>query len=230
MPEKPIATKHHAATGKTLEPKSPGKVLLPIARGVISDALGKPKETRPGEIRRDQIRPSETVDENYPWLHEKGASFVTLTMSQRLRGCIGSLEAHRPLLLDVKTNAYAAAFRDPRFSPLTLAELEATEIEISLLSAKQPMLFSGERDALAQLQPGVDGVIFEFGRYRSTFLPQVWEQLPDVKTFMAHLKHKAGLHPEFWDEEVKLYRYSVKKFKEKDIKAESENDAERPES
>jgi len=220
MPEKPIATKRHATTEKTLAPENPGKVLLPIARGVISDALGKSGETKS----------SETVDENYPWLHEKGASFVTLTMSQRLRGCIGSLEAHRPLLLDVKTNAYAAAFRDPRFSPLTLAELEATEIEISLLSAKQPMLFSGERDALAQLQPGVDGVIFEFGRYRSTFLPQVWEQLPDVKTFMAHLKHKAGLHPEFWNEEVKLYRYSVKKFKEKDIKAESENDAERPES
>ncbi|MFZ3086494.1 MAG: AMMECR1 domain-containing protein, partial [Methylotenera sp.] len=98
MPEKPIATKHHTITEKPLAPESPGKVLLPIARGVISDALGKSGEAKSNG----------TVDENYPWLHEKGASFVTLTMSQRLRGCIGSLEAHRPLLLDVKTNAYAA--------------------------------------------------------------------------------------------------------------------------
>lgn len=203
------------ATKKPLSPKHHGEILLPIARGVISEALGKP---------------SETVNDSFPWLHEKGASFVTLTMSQHLRGCIGSLEAHRPLLLDVKANAYAAAFRDPRFSPLTAAELEATEIEISLLSAKQPLQFSSERDALAQLQPGVDGIIFEYGRHRSTFLPQVWEQLPDTKKFMAHLKHKAGLYQDFWNDEVKLYRYTVTKFKEKDIRQESENTAGRLES
>lgn len=190
--------------------ENPGKVLIPIARNVISSALGKP---------------SNEVDEDLPWLHKQGASFVTLTMSQKLRGCIGTLEPHRPLLVDVKANAYAAAFRDPRFSPLTAAELNATEIEISLLSATQPLQFSGERDALAQLQPGIDGVIFQFGHYRSTFLPQVWEQLPDTPTFMAHLKHKAGLHPAFWDDEVKLYRYTVTKFKEKDIKQENESNA-----
>lgn len=179
-----------------------GKVLLSIARAVISDAWG---------------RSSGGVPEDSPWLQEKGASFVTLTQHQELRGCIGTLQAHRSLLLDVKSNAHAAAFRDRRFSPLTEAELDATDIEISLLSAMQPLPFSDEHDALAQLQPGIDGVVFEFGRYRSTFLPQVWEQLPDATLFMAHLKHKAGLHPDFWAREVKLYRYTVSKWKEVDL-------------
>jgi uncharacterized protein len=183
----------------------PGQVLIPLARAAILSAFGKPY----GKIAED-----------FPWLHEKGASFVTLTQNQKLRGCIGTLEAHRPLLIDVKANANAAAFRDPRFSPLTEEELDYTRIEISLLSAMQAMEFSGERDALTQLQPGIDGIVFEFGRYRSTFLPQVWEQLPDASVFMAHLKHKAGLQPEFWDEEVKLYRYTVSKWKEKDVSKE----------
>ncbi len=186
---------------------NPGKILMPIARATISNALGKPYNA---------------TNEDLPWLHEKGASFVTLTQNEQLRGCIGTLEAHRPLLIDVKANAHAAAFRDPRFSPLTVHELDSTEIEISLLSAMQPLVFSGEHDALAQLQPGVDGVVFEFGHYRSTFLPQVWEQLPEADVFMAHLKHKAGLQPGFWDEEVKLYRYSVSKWKERDITKEVE--------
>jgi AmmeMemoRadiSam system protein A len=150
-------------------------------------------------------------------LHEKGASFVTLTQNQKLRGCIGTLEAHRPLLIDVKANANAAAFRDPRFPPLTAEEFDYTKIEISLLSAMQAIEFSGERDALKQLRPGIDGIVFEFGRYRSTFLPQVWEQLSDASIFMAHLKQKAGLTPEFWNEKVKLYRYTISKWKEKDI-------------
>ncbi len=188
-------------------PENPGKVLLPIARDVISKTLG---------------RLSGGAAEDLLWLHEKGASFVTLTQRLQLRGCIGTLEAHRSLLLDVSANAYAAAFRDLRFSPLTAAELDHTEIEVSLLSIMQPLLFAGEQDALAQLQPGVDGVVFEFGIHRSTFLPQVWEQLPDASVFMAHLKRKAGLYPEFWDEEVKLYRYTVSKWKEKDITKEVE--------
>ena len=187
---------------KNIAHEQKGKLLLPIARAVISDALG---------------RQSKSVDETQPWLHDKGASFVTLTMNQHLRGCIGSLEAHRPLLMDVKANAYAAAFRDPRFSPLTIAELDTTEIEISLLSPQQPLSFKDEADALAQLQPNIDGIVFKYGHYRSTFLPQVWEQLTDATTFMAHLKHKAGLHPEFWHDDVELYRYTVTKFKEKDL-------------
>jgi AmmeMemoRadiSam system protein A len=199
MPEK---TSHNKLAEKMIVHEHKGKILLPIARSVISDALGKQ---------------SESVDENQPWLYDKAASFVTLTMNQHLRGCIGSLEAHRPLLLDVKANAYAAAFRDPRFSPLTISELDATEIEISLLSPQQPLSFKNEADALAQLRPMIDGVVFKYGHYRSTFLPQVWEQLTDAKTFMTHLKHKAGLHPEFWHDDVELYRYTVTKFKEKEL-------------
>jgi uncharacterized protein len=183
-------------------PDNPGKLLLPIARAAISNAFN---------------RSDTAAVEDEPWLQEKGASFVTLTQKGKLRGCIGTLEAHRSLLLDVKTNAYAAAFRDPRFASLAETELSYTQIEISLLSAMLPMQFSDENDALSQLRPGIDGVTFEADHHHSTFLPQVWEQLPDPATFMAHLKHKAGLQPEFWDETVKLYRYTVSKWKEEDI-------------
>jgi len=127
--------------------------------------------------------------------------------------------AHRPLLEDIKENAIAAAFRDPRFSPMTAYEFEYTQVEISLLSTAEPMAFADERDALTQLRPHVDGVIFEYGRYRSTFLPQVWEQLPDPVEFMAHLKYKAGLSTTFWAQEVKLSRYTVQKWKQQDFEA-----------
>ena len=184
-------------------PENPGEVLLPIARTTISSALGRP-------------RAGVTADST--WLLEKGACFVTLTRHGQLRGCIGTLQAHRSLQLDVKANAHAAAFRDPRFSPLTKNELDQTNIEISLLSAMQPLHFSDEHHALAQLRPGIDGVVFEFGHYRSTFLPQVWEQLPDVAAFMSHLKHKAGLPPDFWSSQVRLHRYTVNKWKEGDAR------------
>lgn len=182
-----------------------GKILLPIARASISDALGRPLKAAEDAI----------------WLRDKAACFVTLTQNDELRGCIGTLEAHRSLLEDVKQNALAAAFKDPRFKPLSREELDITEIEISLLSAMQPLDFSSEQEALAQLRPGVDGVVFEFGHYRSTFLPQVWEQLPTSKEFMAHLKHKAGLQPEFWADQVKLLRYTVNKWKERDFEVQT---------
>ena len=177
-----------------------GEILLRIARLSIAGALGDSYET----------------DDSAAWLQELGATFVTLTQKGQLRGCIGSLQAHRSLLDDVKANAAAAALHDPRFEPLTAPELEITEIEVSLLSALQPMQFSSEANALAQLRPGVDGVVLEYGRYRSTFLPQVWEQLPDAVQFMAQLKLKAGLPAHFWAAEVKLQRYTVSKFKESD--------------
>lgn len=176
-------------------------MLLPIARAAIADALG---QTR-------------TAAEDAEWLHEPGACFITLTQAGQLRGCIGSLHAHRTLLADVKANARAAALRDPRFAPLRAAELEYTDIEISLLSAMQPLHFAGEADALAQLRPGHDGVVFEYGRYHSTFLPQVWEQLPSAHEFIAHLKMKCGLPADFWAQEVKLHRYSVNKWRERDL-------------
>jgi AmmeMemoRadiSam system protein A len=176
-----------------------GEVLLAIARAAISKALGE-------SVNKPYV--------NYPWLKEKGATFVTLTKNQTLRGCIGSIEAYRSLLLDVESNALAAAFRDPRFPPLALDELNSVMIEVSLLSKLQPIHFISEQDALSQLQSGIDGVLFEYKTYRSTFLPQVWDQLPEPSDFMSHLKQKAGLAPDFWDDEIKLSRYGVSKWKE----------------
>lgn len=187
-------------------PADAGRILLPLARAAITHALGQPG----GSI--------EDADdaEGAAWLQQPGACFVTLTQQHQLRGCIGSLEAYQSLLDDVKANAVAAALRDPRFKPLSRAELAATRIEVSVLSPMQAMHFESEAQALAQLRPGVDGVAFQYGRYRSTFLPQVWAQLPDVHQFMAHLKQKAGLPADFWHAGVQLLRYSVHQWQEEE--------------
>jgi uncharacterized protein len=176
-----------------------GKILLPIARAAISHVLNVPH----------------TADETAAWLTEHGACFVTLTQSGELRGCIGSLQAHRPLLADVKSNAVSAALHDPRFTPLRAEELDITTVEISLLSATQAMEVRDEADALAQLRPNIDGIVFEYGHYRSTFLPQVWESLAQPRQFLAMLRRKAGLPDDFWAEGVKLSRYTVTKWSEK---------------
>lgn len=177
---------------------SVGELLLPIARAAIASALGLGAQ----------------APEDASCLQQPGACFVTLTQRGQLRGCIGSLEARRSLLADVKANAVAAALQDPRFAPLTPGELALTRVEVSLLSPLQEMHFASEADALAQLRPGIDGVVFSFGRHRSTFLPQVWEQLPGAAEFMAQLKRKAGLAADFWDPAVRLQRYSVAKWQE----------------
>jgi AmmeMemoRadiSam system protein B/AmmeMemoRadiSam system protein A len=177
---------------------SVGELLLPIARAAIASALGLGAQA--------PVAAS--------CLQEPGACFVTLTQRGQLRGCIGSLEARRSLLADVKANAVAAALQDPRFAPLTPGELALTRVEVSLLSPLQEMHFASEADALAQLRPGIDGVVFSFGRHRSTFLPQVWEQLPGAAEFMEQLKRKAGLAADFWDPAVRLQRYSVAKWQE----------------
>jgi AmmeMemoRadiSam system protein A len=173
-----------------------GQVLLQIARAAISRELGVQQE----------------MHEDAQWLHDQGACFVTLRQAEDLRGCIGTLRAHRPLVEDVKANALGAAFRDPRFSPLVARELEITRVEVSLLSQVEELTCKREREALAKLRPGIDGVIFEYGYHHSTFLPQVWAELPDPADFVAHLKQKAGLPPDFWDPEVKLGRYTVSKW------------------
>jgi AmmeMemoRadiSam system protein A len=178
-----------------------GEVLLPIARAAIARGLSL----------------SHSAEESAPWLAEQGACFVTLTQFGELRGCIGSLQAHRSLLDDVKSNAVSAALRDPRFSPLTVEEFDITTVEVSVLSKSQEMQVRDEADALAQLRPGIDGIIFEYGsRYRSTFLPQVWESLAQPRDFLAMLRRKAGLPDDFWAEGVKLSRYSVTKWSEKE--------------
>lgn len=130
-----------------------------------------------------------------PELSEPGACFVTLRSHGELRGCIGSPEAHRPLLLDVALNAFAAAFGDRRFPPLQRGELPHLELELSLLSAQQPLDFTDEQDLLRKLRPGVDGLVIAQGPRRALFLPAVWDSLPDPGHFLAHLKAKAGLDP-----------------------------------
>lgn len=175
-----------------------GEILLPIARAAIARVLQVPR----------------AADESAPWLAEHGACFVTLTQFGELRGCIGSLQAHRSLLDDVKGNAVSAALHDPRFTPLSAEEFDITTVEVSLLSATQAMVVRDEADALAQLRPQVDGIVFEYGQYRSTFLPQVWENLARPRDFLAMLRRKAGLPDDFWAAEVKLSRYTVTKWSE----------------
>ena len=181
-----------------------GRILPIIARDAISAAVHAPRATA-------------VFDETAPWLTEPGASFVTLMQDGELRGCIGTVQAHRSLLADIKRNAVSAAMRDPRFLPLTRDELAAVRIEVSLLSTPQPLDFSDEKDALAQIRPGIDGIVFEYGPYRSTFLPQVWESLAQPQQFLAALKLKAGLSGDFWAEDVKLSSYTVSKWRETDL-------------
>ena len=195
-----------------------GPTLLALARAAIAQALGQPPAQIDGTATPASATGSPVVDhttqETTDWLQKPGACFVTLTQQGQLRGCIGSLQEHRALRDDVRANAVAAALRDTRFPPLTAAELDHTQVEVSLLSPTTPMVFDNEADALAQLRPQVDGVVLEYAGHRGTFLPQVWEQLPTPQSFMAHLKRKAGLPEAFWDAGVRLQRYTVEKWKE----------------
>ena len=149
-----------------------------------------------------------------PWLRQSGATFITLTKEGALRGCIGSLQASRPLGTDVAENAIAAAFRDPRFPPMTAQEWPAVRVEVSLLSAPKPMRFADEADLLAQLRPGEDGVILEADGRRATYLPQVWESISDRRMFMRELARKAGLGDDVRLGRCKVSRYRVSKWKE----------------
>lgn len=140
-------------------------------------------------------------------LTELRATFVTLQINHQLRGCIGMLEAVRPLAEDIAENAFAAAFNDPRFAPLSATEFAELDIHLSILTPAEPVSFSSEQDLVAQLQPGVDGLILEEGRRRGTFLPSVWESLPEPRQFLHHLKQKAGLAPDYWSDTIRIYRY-----------------------
>ena len=178
---------------------SRGRVLLRIARESLVEALGIGIA---GDYRET-------------WLQEPGATFVTLTRWGELRGCVGSVRAYRPLFDDVWLNARASAFHDARFPPVERDELSSISIEVSLLSPPEPLpSFTREEEAVAALRPGLDGLILETGLHRSTFLPQVWEQLPAPTDFLAHLKRKAGLTPAFWSPDIQLLRYAVIKWTE----------------
>lgn len=175
-----------------------GQALLVLARDAIAQTWGQAQRPHP----------------RHPALHEPGATFVTLTQNGQLRGCIGSLHAWRALEQDVCANARAAAFEDPRFTPLGRDELPHTCIEVSLLTPPAPMACADETDALTQLRPHVDGVILEYRGRRGTLLPQVWQTLPEPAAFLRQLKRKAGLPADFWSPEIRLSRYQVRRWTE----------------
>ena len=178
-----------------------GRALLTIARSAIGTELG--------------FRP--LAEASHAALTLPAATFVTLKHSGELRGCIGSLKPRRPLGVDVRENAIAAAFRDPRFPPLAVVEFEATSVEVSLLSVDERIDVRDEEDLLARLRPDMDGLVLECGRHRATFLPQVWESLPEPRSFLAALKRKAGLPEDFWSPQVKVSRYGVTKWAESEF-------------
>ena len=178
-----------------------GRMLLTIARSAIAARLELASGGEPSD----------------PALAQPGATFVTLHSRGELRGCIGSLEPVRPLGVDVRENALAAAFRDPRFPPLSAREFDATSVDVSLLSPAQRLVVTDEEDLMRQLRPGIDGLILEHDGRRATFLPQVWESIPDPRGFVAALKEKAGWPQGFWGARMNVYRYVTTKWTERDF-------------
>ena len=174
--------------------------LLDIARRSIAHGLEHGRALTPDPADYD------------PTLQRPGATFVTLHLHGQLRGCIGSLEPYRSLVEDVAANAFAAAFRDPRFPPLSAQEQDQLALDISVLSPARPMSFSSEQELLDQLRPGIDGLILEDGPRRGTFLPSVWEQLPEPQAFLHHLKQKAGLPAGYWSTDIRVSRYTTESF------------------
>ena len=174
--------------------------LLTLAKRSIHEGL---QSGRPLAVDLQQVPPR---------LASPGATFVTLRRDGQLRGCIGTLEASRPLAEDCAQNAFAAAFRDPRFSPVTAREYPELSIHLSVLEPASPMQVTSEADLLAQLRPGQDGLVLSHNGRRATFLPSVWEQLPVPADFLLHLKRKAGLPGDFWSPTLQFSRYGVEEF------------------
>jgi hypothetical protein len=180
-----------------------GRRLLAMARSAIEDSFA----------------PKGAADAHpEPWLQQAGATFVTLTKGGALRGCIGSLEPARPLRVDVVENALAAAYRDPRFPRLALSEWPECAVEVSLLSRPKPIRFADEPDLLAQISAGEDGLIIEAGGRRATYLPQVWEVIPDKRAFLEELKRKAAIPAATRIGGCRLSRYRVMKWTESGIR------------
>ncbi len=138
-----------------------------------------------------------------------GAAFVTLTRASRLRGCIGTLEAWRSLAEDVVANARAAALDDPRFPALTLAEIDDTVIEVSVLEPATPLVFADEADLLRRLRPGRDGLTLRYRERRATFLPSVWTQLSEPAQFLEELRRKAGIPVDVAVDQIAVERYTT---------------------
>lgn len=185
-----------------IEGKDMKQIYLEIAKVAIEDTF----------YNRHTID-KEKILNAYPELGQSGATFVTLNLYGGLRGCIGSLVAHRPLIDDLIDNARSAAFRDPRFLPLSLTEFEEVEIEVSLLSEPKPLEYSSTADLKTKVQAGVDGVVLSLNGRRATFLPQVWDELTTFELFFSHLCQKAGLGSNCLEEHPEIEIYQVEKVK-----------------
>jgi AmmeMemoRadiSam system protein A len=182
------------AKGAAVHPH--GAELAAWARARLRQALGGPPAVRP----------------HGAWSELPGATFVTLRWPDgRLQGCIGSLKAHAPIASDAAQNAIAAGLRDPRALPLDVGDVDALDLELSILSETEPIPFRTQAEALAAIRPGVDGIVLRWRDHSATFLPIMWNELPDVRVFLAELKQKAGLAYDFWDDDIRLERYTVDK-------------------
>lgn len=151
----------------------------------------------------------------YPYLEKYGACFVTLHLNRDLKGCIGSVIAHRSLYDDIRLNAQSAAFNDPRFTPLTIEECSDLRLEVSVLSEPKVLEYSDYNDLVSKIKPNIDGLIIKYGEYQGTFLPQVWLQLKTPELFLDHLAMKAGLHPSIYTQHPAMYIYQVDALEEK---------------
>lgn len=178
-------------------------ILLRLARQTLETVI------------RDRSRLHIDLEKYTPRLQENGASFVTLTRHEALRGCIGTLEAYQPLVQDVCEHAEAAALEDYRFPPVRPEELEKINIEISVLTPAVPFEYTTPDELMKRLKPGIDGVVLHDGRHRATFLPQVWEQLPEPEDFLSHLCAKMGAASDLWRHKLlRVSTYQVVEFKE----------------
>jgi len=180
-------------------------IITALAKAAILTALNQP-------VSFDL----ETALQKYPQLKQPGAAFVTINKrpSNQLRGCIGSLQAYRPLYKDIIANAQAAALHDPRFPPLKPEELKDIAIEVSVLSEPKPLEYKDKEDLRKKITPFTDGVVLKHGAHQATYLPQVWEQLPDFDHFFASLCQKAGLNTNCLDQHPEIQVYHVTKYED----------------
>lgn len=193
---------HH----QNLSPEQ-GQLLVKLARQTLMERLGKP-------VPQSQVDSLNTALKD-PCFQIVSGTFVTLKIDGQLRGCIGNLASNESLVSGVCRNAINAAFHDPRFAPLSAAELDLVEIEISILTEPKPMEYHDSADLLKKLRPNVDGVTISAGHTSATFLPQVWEQLPKPQEFLSHLCMKAGLSADAWkNRKLEVSTYQVQYFEE----------------
>jgi len=196
---------HEDSTGKLT--KAQGQMLVKLARLTIMEQLGH----KPCRDDEDVLAAARRDNE----LLEKRGVFICLKIDHQLRGCIGSLSASSSIVEGVRSNAVNAAFYDPRFSPLSADEVHDVELEVSVLTEPQPLAYNDAEDLIGRLRVDVDGVILRKGGLSATFLPQVWEQLPDPGQFLSHLCMKAGLPSDAWrDTKLEIMTYQVQCFQE----------------